>query len=242
VSLLTVTLLLESLCSSSPNSPAGWGCRTRLSSCCCRRGLASSLYTLRPASSFKRPSSPTSEGCSWRRRSFPLLPPALGGKDVHQPCKGGQRAEPRLHPSCPPTLWSGKRAVLRLHLFGFDGFGTASRRQAERGCSSTIRATVAPCAGPPHPQHPLRRRPPQTTLLRRRPGSRTRHRTLWRWRARSWMVLSSPPYEDGGEGLLAMAHTMRWSPPLVQRWSLPLASCSELAFNATLLAHSSPYL
>jgi hypothetical protein len=42
------------------------------------------------------------------RCSFPLLPPAFGGKDVHQPCEGG------------------KRAMLRLHLFGFDGFGAAS--------------------------------------------------------------------------------------------------------------------
>jgi hypothetical protein len=25
-----------------------------------------------------------------------------------------------------PTLWGGKRVVLRLHLFGFDGFGAAS--------------------------------------------------------------------------------------------------------------------
>jgi hypothetical protein len=39
-----------------------------------------------------------------------------------------------------------------------------------------------------------------------------------------------------------MAHTLRWSPPLVQRWSPPLASRSELAFNATLLVQSSPYL
>ena len=34
----------------------------------------------------------------------------------------------------------------------------------------------------------------------------------------------------------------RWSPPLVQRWSPPLASRSELAFNATLLVQSSPFL
>jgi hypothetical protein len=119
----------------------------------------------------------------------------------------------------PPTLWGGKRVVLRLHIFGFEGFGTASRRQAERGCPSTVWATVAPCAGPPHPQHPLRRRPPQATLLRHRPGSRTRRHTPWRWRPRSWMVLSSPPYEDGGECLLSMAHTLRWSPPLASHLS-----------------------
>jgi hypothetical protein len=42
---------------------------------------------------------------------------------------------------CPPTPWGGKRAVLRLHLFGFDGFGVASnaasRRQAGHGCPSS---------------------------------------------------------------------------------------------------------
>jgi hypothetical protein len=52
--------------------------------------------------------------------------------------------------------------VLRLHLFGFDGFGAASnaasRRQVGRGCPSTVRATVALCVGLPHPWRPLRRR------------------------------------------------------------------------------------
>jgi hypothetical protein len=60
--------------------------------------LASNLSTSHPASSFRQPSSPTSARCLWRRRFFPLLPPAFGGKDVHQPCEGGQRAELRLHP------------------------------------------------------------------------------------------------------------------------------------------------
>jgi hypothetical protein len=129
----------------------------------CWRGLAPSLYPWCPASSFRRPSLPTSTGCPWRRRSFPLLPPAFGGKDDHQPREGGQRADPRLRPTRPPILWGGKRAVLRLHLFGFDGFGVASNaashRQAGRGCPSTARATVAPCAGPPHLWRPLRHRP-----------------------------------------------------------------------------------
>jgi hypothetical protein len=58
--------------------------------------------------------------------------------------------------SCAPQLsWGEKRAVLRLHLFGFDGFGAASnaasRRQAGRGCPSTARATVTLCAGSLHP-------------------------------------------------------------------------------------------
>jgi hypothetical protein len=124
-------------------------------------------------------------------------PFALVKKDDHQPREGGQRAEPRVHPSRPQLFGGGKRVVLRLHLFGFDGLGAASnaasRRQAKHGCPSTARATVAPCAGPPHPQRPLRRRPPQATLLRRRPRGRTRRCTPWRWRPRAWMVLSSPP-------------------------------------------------
>jgi hypothetical protein len=105
-------------------------------------------------------------------------------------------------PRAPPTPSGGKRAVLRLHLFGFDGFGAASnvasRCQAKRGCPSSARATVAPCTGLPHPQCLLRHWPPQATPLRRRPGGRTRRRTPWRWRPHAssslaWMVLSSPP-------------------------------------------------
>jgi hypothetical protein len=163
VSLLSVTLPPKSLCSLFPNSPTGWLCRSHLSSCSCWRGLASSLYPWCPASSFGRPSSPTSMGCPWRRCSFPLLPPAFGGKADHQPREGGQWAEPRLHPTRLQLFGGGKRAVLRLHLFGFDGFGAASnadsRRQAGHGCPSTIRATVAPCVGPLHPWRPLCHRP-----------------------------------------------------------------------------------
>jgi hypothetical protein len=107
VPLLTAISPPESLCSLSLTSPAGWRCRFRLSSCCCWRGLASNLSTSRPASSFRRPSSPTSTGCPWGRRSFPLLPPAFGGKDVHQPCEGGQQAELWLHPSRPQIFGVG---------------------------------------------------------------------------------------------------------------------------------------
>jgi hypothetical protein len=197
VFLLTATSLPESLCSSSPNSRAGWRCRSRLSSCYCWRGLVSSLYMLRPASSFRRPSSPTSTGCPWRQCSFPLLPPAFEGKDDHQPREGGQRAEPRVHPLCPQL------------------FGVGS----EPCCGSislALMASVPPPSSPPaakrsmaaHPLHgqwsrraqvrrtrsaPLRHRPPQATLPQRRPGGRTRHRTPWRRRPRAWMVLSSPP-------------------------------------------------
>jgi hypothetical protein len=44
------------------------------------RSLASNLNTLCPTSSFRQPSSPTSAGCPWRRRSFLLLPLAFGGR------------------------------------------------------------------------------------------------------------------------------------------------------------------
>jgi hypothetical protein len=106
VPILTAILPPESLCSSSL---AGWRYRSRLSSCCCWRGLASNLNTLRPASSLRQPSSPTSAGCPWERRFFLLLPPAFGGKDVHQPREGGQRAESRLHPSRPQLLGVGSK-------------------------------------------------------------------------------------------------------------------------------------
>jgi hypothetical protein len=47
------------------------------------------------------------------------------------------------------------RQLQRVWLPGLDGFGAASsvacRRQAGRGCSSTARLMVAPCAGLPHP-------------------------------------------------------------------------------------------
>jgi hypothetical protein len=57
-------------CSSSPTSPVGWRCRSRLSSCCCWRSSASNLSTSRPTSSLRQPSSPTSARCPWGRRFF----------------------------------------------------------------------------------------------------------------------------------------------------------------------------
>jgi hypothetical protein len=143
-----------------------------------------------------------------------------GGKDDYQPRGGEQQAEPRLYPSWPPTLWGGKRAVLWLHLLGFDGFGAtcnaASCRQAERGYPSSARAMVAPCAGPPHSWRPLRRRPHCSNATQ---GGRTRHRTPWGWRSRSWMVLSSLLHEDGSEDLFACTEVaaVAGEPP-VQRW------------------------
>jgi hypothetical protein len=65
-------------------------------------------------------------GMSVEATFFPASSSSIGGKDDYQPRGGGQRAEPRLHPTRAPVSWGGKRAVLRLHLFGFDGFGGAS--------------------------------------------------------------------------------------------------------------------
>jgi hypothetical protein len=114
-------------------------------------------------------------------------------KDVHQPCGGG---EPRLRgagwlqavncsvsgplgwmalvppPTLPAAVWPG------------------------RGCPSTARVTVVPCAGPPHPW---------LLLPTGRTGGRTRRCTPREWRPRSWMVLSSLPWEDGSEDPFAHA-------------------------------------
>jgi hypothetical protein len=54
----------RSLFCSSPTSPAGWPCRSRLSSSCCWRSSGSSFSTLHPTPSSKRPSSSTSVRCS----------------------------------------------------------------------------------------------------------------------------------------------------------------------------------
>jgi hypothetical protein len=111
----------------------------------------------------------------------------LEEKDVHQPCGGG---EPRLRgagllqaPSAAACLapWLGwlwchlqcclpppSGAWLSVH---HTGDGRAVHRST---------ASVASLA-------------PPTMLLQCRPGGCTRRHTPWRWRPRSWMVLSSPP-------------------------------------------------
>jgi hypothetical protein len=157
--------------------------------------LASNLNTLRPASSFRRLSSSASAGCPWRRRSFPLLPPAFGGKDVYQPREHGQRVEQRLHPSRPQLFGVGSEPccssislalmasvpplATKRSVVARPPHGRRSRRAQVR------RARSAPCAA----GHRNRRPRCSDTAL----GGRTRRRTLWRWRPRAWMVLSSPP-------------------------------------------------
>jgi hypothetical protein len=136
--------------------------------------------------------------------------------------------------------------VLRLHLFGFDGFGVASNatssHQAGRGCPSTARATVASCAGPPHPQCPLRRRPRCSDATR---GS---YKTSYAMEVVATCLDGLVVTPIGGRGRGPPRHgahaevVATTGEPLVQRLSPPLASRSELASNATLLVQSSPYL
>jgi hypothetical protein len=117
----------------------------------------------------------------------------LEEKDVHQPCEGGElrlRGVGQLQvPSAAACLapWLGwlwhrlpppSGARLFVHRSG-DG--------------RVVRRSAASVAFPAQP----------ATLPWCRPGGRTRRRTPQRWRLRSWMVLSSPPYGDGGEDLSA---------------------------------------
>jgi hypothetical protein len=173
--------------------PVGRSHRSHLSSCGCWRGLAPGLYPWCPISFFRWPSSPTSTGCPWRRRSFPLLPPSFGGKDDYQPRRGGQRAEPRLHPMRPQYLGVGSEPCcgsISLALMALVPPPTLSPA-ADRGVAV-------------HPPHGRRSHRAQVLHVRGvpraagrtvpcRPRGRTRRRTPWRWWPCSWMVLSSPP-------------------------------------------------
>jgi hypothetical protein len=158
VSLLTVTSPPESLCSSSPNSPAG-GATNPVFLRAAAGGAwppASTRYALlRPSGGHHRLPLRDVHGGDAPSRFFLQH---SGGRVITSLMKVDSGLSHRSIPRAP-TLWGGKRAVLRLHLFGFDGFGVASCCQAGRGCPSTARATVTPCAGPPHPQRPLRHRP-----------------------------------------------------------------------------------
>jgi hypothetical protein len=156
------------------------------------------------------------------------LPPALSFKDVHHPRWGGRRAEPG---SCLPHglmnrfffQHSGEKGVhqpcgggkLRLRgagrrqapsaaaclALGLDGFGAASDAASCRlagawlsvyrvGDGRVVRKFATSTASPAPP-----------AVL----GSHTRHRTPRGWRPRSWMVLSSLPWDDGSEDPFARA-------------------------------------
>jgi hypothetical protein len=113
-------------------------------------------YGLPPTLSFKDVHHPRWGG--GRAKSGPCPPRGLVirfflqhsvAEDVHQPCGGG---EPRLRGagwpqvvSCSvsgPLGWVASALPLMLPPVVWPG----------RGCPSTARAMVAPCAGPPHPQ------------------------------------------------------------------------------------------
>jgi hypothetical protein len=79
-----------------------------------------------------------------------------GEKGIRQPCEGGKlrlRGVGRLRRRQLPRAW----------LLGLGGFGATSGAAPAawtgRGCPSTARATVAPCAGRPHPRLLPHRRP-----------------------------------------------------------------------------------
>jgi hypothetical protein len=93
-----------------------------------------------------------------------------------------------------------------------------------RSCRAQVRRTRSvPCAAGHAVPTPPR-------------GGCTRCRTPWRWRPRSWMVLSSPPQEDGDEDLSARAEAsvvagkppvQRWPLLSALRWSPPLAGAAH---------------
>jgi hypothetical protein len=155
------------------------------------------------------------------------LPPALSFKDVHHPCWGGRRAESgscllhgpvtrfflqhwgrRRSPALRRRQTSATRGRPAVSAVSCRMSGSLARMAlappptlppavwSGRSCPSTARATVAPCAGLPHPR-----------LLPRRWPYWGAYKVSYAagWRPRSWMVLSSLPWEDGSEGLFARA-------------------------------------
>jgi hypothetical protein len=105
-----------------------------------------------------------------------------GEKGVRQPCEGGElrvRGAGRLRCRQLPRVW----------LLGLGGFGAASGAASYRLDGAwlsihrtrdgrAVRGSATSTASPV---------PPAT------PRGRTTRRTSWRWRRRSWMVLSSVP-------------------------------------------------
>jgi hypothetical protein len=153
----------------------------------------------------------------------PLLPPAFGGEGrspaLRRRRTSGTRGRPSAGaashrvpgasawvasappPTLPPAAWSG------------------------HGCPSTARATVAPCAGPPHPRLLPRRRPHRGVVqdvVRRGGGGRVLgwscpHSVGGRERGplRACCGSRRPPVQRW-----PLSSVLRWSPPLVR---LPVA-------------------
>jgi hypothetical protein len=153
---------------------------------------------LRPPSRLKL------QGCSsstmgWKASRVGVLPSAWVGDSLLPPAFGGEGCSPALRRRRTSATW-GRPAA-----------GAVSCRVSG---SLALMALVPPPAPLPTAKRGAAARPPhgrrsrraqvchiRGALLRRRPGGRTRRRTPRRWWSHSWMVLSSPPWEDGGEDL-----------------------------------------
>jgi hypothetical protein len=146
----------------------------------------------------------------------------LEEKDVQQPCGGGEprlrgagRLQVPLAAAClapwPGWLW----CRLQCCLPPSSGAWLFVHRT---GDGRAVRRSAAPVASPT----------PLTTLFRPPRGVVQDVVCAWRWWPRSWMALSSPPQEDGGEDLSARVEASAvTSKPPVQRWSPPLAGAAR---------------
>jgi hypothetical protein len=188
------------------------------------------------------------------------LPPALSFKDVHHPCWGGRRAESGSCLSHGLVTRFFLQHLEEKDVHQPCGGGEPRLRRADRLQASSVAACLAPwpgclrcrlqrCLLPPsgawlsvhrtgdgravrRSAAPVASLALSATLFRHRLRGCTRCRTPWRWRPRSWMVLSSLSQEDGGEDLSALveASVVAGKPPVqrcplssVLRWSPPLA-------------------
>jgi hypothetical protein len=178
---------------------------------------------------------------------------SIRGKDDHQPHEGGQRAKPQLHPSRPQLFGVGSEPCcgsISLALMASVPPPAAKRSMAARPpygqWSRRVqvhRTRSTPCAaGHRRPRCSNVARGVVQDVVRRGGGGRV---LGWSCPHPHTRTGRGPPRHGTHAEVVATAGKLlvqRWLPPLVQRWSPPLASRSELAFNATLLAQSSPYL
>jgi hypothetical protein len=109
------------------------------------------------------PPYPQLQGCSssllgWKASRVGALTSAWAGDPLLPPAFGGEGCSPALRrrrTSATRGRLAAGHQLQHVWLLGPDGFGAASnaasRRQVGHGYPSTARATVASCAGPPHP-------------------------------------------------------------------------------------------
>jgi hypothetical protein len=94
-------------------------------------------------------------GMSVEATLLPASSFSIRGKDVHQPCEGGQRTEPRLHPSCPQLFGVGSKPCCG-------------------SISLALMASVPPPTPPPAAKRSVAARPPHGRRSRRAQVCRTR--------------------------------------------------------------------